>query len=213
MVIPNGIGQFSYQAPSASRLETRKSLALPASATVAIAVGRMCPQKNFERALDGIATFRRRTPDSNLRVLFCGDGPDKERLKKKSTELQLDGTVEFLGSRTDIAALLGASDLFLSTSLFEGMPLAVLEALSAGLSCVLSSIDEHYEIARSMPGCVFVRSNSAEDVSQALESFIAKPLCPQSLVSARAPLLATFSIKACSDAYLALYGSVARAAL
>jgi glycosyltransferase involved in cell wall biosynthesis len=203
-VIPNGIVQSLYGAPRGTH-ETRWHLGLPNDAIVVIAVGRMCEQKNFDAAIDAIAMFKQRVADRDVRFLFCGDGQEKDRLEERSRKLGLAGIVQFLGNRTDIPALLSASNVFLSTSIYEGMPLTVLEALSAGLPCILSSIDEHYEIARAMPGCVFAPSNSPDAIASALDAVTSDPISAHVLRRARSPFLEKFSIDNCAASYLRLY--------
>jgi glycosyltransferase involved in cell wall biosynthesis len=208
VVISNGIGLESYRNSRSTRIETRRSLSLPDFATVVIAVGRLCNQKNYECAIEGMAILKRQTPDIDIRFLICGDGPDKESLKTLTTELQLDGCIYFCNNRTDIPELLAASDIFLSTSSHEGMPLAVLEALTAGLPCVLSAIDEHYEIARNLPGCAFLCPNSPEEVSRVLQALIKHRMSPSVLRCSREPLLEKFSIEACVGSYSDFYQSL-----
>jgi glycosyltransferase involved in cell wall biosynthesis len=207
-VIPNGIVQSSYSTACAQRSQTRRLLGVPEDAFVVILVGRMCAQKNFDLALDAIAALNRRVPKRDFCVLFCGDGEWKERLEARANALSLTPGVRFLGSRTDVSALLGASDLFLSTSVYEGMPLTVLEALTTGLPCVLTSIDEHVEIAGIMPGCKFAPLKDAEKMASALGCMMDKRLSLSALKSARAPFLGKFSIDHCADSYLSLYDSL-----
>ncbi len=205
MVIPNGIVRSPYLAPCALRAETRRDLNLRNDDIVVIAVGRMCAQKNFGSAIDAITVFTRRAIARKVRYLFCGDGLERRWLETRARDLGLDSFVQFLGNRTDMPALLAASDMFLSTSLYEGMPLTVLEALNAGLPCVLSSIDEHYEIARTMPGCMFAAPNSPEEIASALEAMAKEPISPSALKYLRAPFLEKFSIDSCVASYLSLY--------
>jgi glycosyltransferase involved in cell wall biosynthesis len=165
----------------------------------------MCSQKNFGSAIDAITILTRRAIVRKVRYLFCGDGLERQCLETRAMDLGLDSFVQFLGNRTDMPALLAASDIFLSTSLYEGMPLTVLEALNAGLPCVLSSIDEHYDIARSMPGCMFAPPNSPEEIAAALEVMAKDPISPSALKYLRAPFLEKFSIDSCVASYLSLY--------
>ena len=211
IVIPNGIVRSPYLAPCALRAETRRSLGIPNGAVAIIAVGRMCAQKNFDSAIDTIAILMRRNRAKNVRCLFCGDGQERQRLEARARHLGLDSCVQFLGNRTDIPTLLAASDLFFSTSLFEGMPLTVLEALNAGLPCVISSIEEHYEIAGTMPGCAFAPPNNPEELASALETMVNDPISPDVLKRARESLLARFSIDNCVASYLSLYSLLCRA--
>jgi glycosyltransferase involved in cell wall biosynthesis len=208
IVIPNGICLEFFRPQCSARTETRRNLCLPDDATVVIAVGRVCPEKNYDCAIRGIATLKSQVPDSNLRYLICGDGPEKKRLATLAAELCLDECIRFCDSRTDIPELLAAADIFLSTSSVEGMPLSVLEALTSGLPCVLSAIDEHYETARNMPGCVFIPPNRPEEVSKALQVLMKDTMPPNALAHARESLLQKFSIATCAASYSDFYQSL-----
>ena len=203
-VIPNGIPQAHYTGQGRSVPQIRQQLGIPADAKVIIAVGRMCPQKDFDTALDALLEFEQRHTPHSIVGLFCGDGEDRSRLEMRVSQMGLEKTVRFLGARTDIPELLHASDVFLSTSRYEGMPLTVLEALSAGLICVLSDIEEHREIAASAPGCFF-----APRIPGAVASALAKAAMddadPQLLRDVRGPLLQKHTIAHCADLYEGLY--------
>jgi glycosyltransferase involved in cell wall biosynthesis len=203
-VIPNGIPQMAFATPGGSRAEIRNQLGLVFGAKVVIAVGRLCPQKNFATALEALAILKRRCAIPNLQCLLCGTGEDQERLETRVRELELDGIVRLMGARTDIPALLTASDVFLSTSRWEGMPVAVLEALYAGTPCVLSAIEEHFEIAASMPGCRFA-PHDPEAMASTLEAILSDAADPQVLRDQRAPLLTKHSIEECAESYHRLY--------
>lgn len=208
IVIPNGICLEFFRPQCSARIETRRNLCLSDDATVVIAVGRICLEKNYECAIRGIAMLRSQAPDSNVQYLICGDGPEKKRLATLSAELHLNGCIRFCDSRTDIPELLAAADIFLSTSSVEGMPLSVLEALTSGLPCSLSAIDEHYEIARNMPGCVFMPPNRPEEVSKALQVLMKDTMPANALAHARESLLQKFSIATCAASYSDFYQSL-----
>lgn len=208
-VIPNGVSQASYSGGGDTRWQVRQQLGLCPGAPVVIGAGRLCPQKAYDTALDALAILKRSGRVPGLHYLVCGEGEARAQLEFRAEQLGLDGTVRFLGARTDIPRLLGASDAFLSTSRHEGMPLSVLEALNAGLMCVLSAIPEHYELAGSMPGCLFP-SHAPEAVASALESALLQSPPPAGLRESRAPLLRKHSAEQAADSYLALYEKCCR---
>jgi glycosyltransferase involved in cell wall biosynthesis len=203
-VIPNGIPPKPDLTPVKSRSAVRREIGLSNSATVVIGVGRLCPQKNFAATLQALAAMTKRASIADLHCLICGDGEERGQLQTRVRELGLEGIVHLMGARTDLQSLLGASDVFLSTSRHEGMPLSVLEALSAGLPCVLSDIQEHHELAGSMPGCAFT-SLAPESITLAVESVLRHPIDPYSLRRQRATLLQKHSIEQCADLYDRLY--------
>jgi len=205
-VIPNGIAQACDTGQGRPGSEIRQQLGIPADAKVIIAVGRLCPQKDFDTALDTLFELERRHIIGSFSCLFCGDGEDRLRLETRASRMGLEKTVRFLGARTDIPELLSASDVFLSTSRYEGMPLTVLEALSAGLICVLSDIEEHREIAASSPGCFF-----APHIPRALASALVEAMMddtdPERMRDARGSLLQKHTIAHCADSYETWYRS------
>jgi glycosyltransferase involved in cell wall biosynthesis len=206
-VIANGIPQLPASV-GACQEEVRQELGLPVNAKLVVTVGRLCPQKDFGTALEALAILQRRQTIKGLQCLLCGDGLDKEMLQGRAHEMDLEGLVHFMGNRTDIPKLLAASDAFLSTSRYEGMPLTVLEALGAGLPCVLTAINEHLEICGSMPGCIFT-SHSPEAVATGLEKALKRTVDPELLSRRRAPLLHKHSIEECVQSYERLYETCA----
>ena len=211
-VIPNGISQGLFAMPKKSSAAMRRKIGVDDSAKVVIAVGRLCPQKNFAASVKAMASLKSRNTIADVKLLVCGDGEDKAWLDNQVRVSGLTEVVRFMGTRTDISSLLAASDVFLSTSNYEGMPLSVLEALSAGLPCVLSAIQEHYELAESMPGCTFV-SHAPETIASALEAALGQPTSSDVLRRERAPLLQKHSIQRCAGLYEDLYQACCHPAL
>jgi glycosyltransferase involved in cell wall biosynthesis len=119
--------------PSASA-PARLSASAPGQRPVVLAVGRLAPQKGFATLLDAAARWRDVTP--RPRVVIVGEGPLDRELRGRAGELGLDA--EFLGSRTDIPALLAVADVFVLPSVWEGQPLVLQEALRAGVPVVAS---------------------------------------------------------------------------
>ena len=203
-VIPNGIPQEQHVTAVNLRSTVRQDIGVDSSAKIVMAVGRLCPQKNFSAVIEALAELKRRNAISDLHCLICGDGEERKALETRAGELGIESIVHFMGARTDVPNLLKASDAFLSTSRHEGMPLSVLEALNAGLPCVLSAIQEHYELASMMPGCVFVLQNPAE-IASGLETVLCHPLDPDELRERRAIPLQKHSMEQCAESYDYLY--------
>lgn len=208
VIIPNGIPLAKFRYSQSSRVALRASLDLPESAFVAISVGNLRVGKNYDCAISGIAADRNILAEANIHYLICGDGPESQRLKTKVTELGLIDRVHFLGVRNDVADLLSAADLFLSTSLFEGMPLAVLEALAASLPCLLSPLEEHREVTEGVPCVEQLTTNSPEAVARGLRTAASNRPKRSELLTIRGSALEPFEIANCAKAYLALYAEL-----
>ncbi len=98
-------------------------------------IGRMEYQKNHILALRAFSMLSRRIHPRAI-LLFAGAGENEVMLRGLATALKVDDRVRFLGYRNDVPALLPGADLVLMTSWFEGMPLALLEAMIAGVPIV-----------------------------------------------------------------------------
>jgi glycosyltransferase involved in cell wall biosynthesis len=131
VVVRNGI---RHRAPRRGRAAVRAGLGLGARDRVVLTVGRLAEQKGHRSLCRAVPAILERAP--NARFLWAGDGPLEGELRALARRLGVDETVRFLGRRDDVPDLLGAADLFVLPSLFEGLPLAVLEAMAAGLPVV-----------------------------------------------------------------------------
>ncbi len=112
------------------------------NAFIVSASARFNARKNAGLLLRALA----KTTDNRTHLLLIGDGPAVPRLRQSATELGLDGRTTFTGWRTDAAALVAGSDLFVLPSFAEGMSNSLLEALAADVPCLVSDIPEHREL-------------------------------------------------------------------
>ncbi|PID92292.1 MAG: hypothetical protein CSA96_03960 [Bacteroidetes bacterium] len=117
--------------------EARLSLGWAPRDIVLLFVGRMAEPKAPEGFVELVARLNSRNPI--IRGVMCGTGPLKDKIQQLATD---SGVVEMLGVRDDIPRLLGAADLFVSTSRNEGLPLNVMEAMSVGATIVAPSIGQ-----------------------------------------------------------------------
>jgi glycosyltransferase involved in cell wall biosynthesis len=141
-VIPNGIACDTP--PASDRLAVRRECEVPADAQVLGFVGRLWPQKRVRDAIWATEVLRNIKP--NLYLLIVGDGPERRDLIEFTERIQVSHRVRFLGLRDDVQRLLGAMDIFVMPSQFEGMPNAVMEAMRAGLPVVASNIAGNSEL-------------------------------------------------------------------
>lgn len=126
VVVRNGI-DLSRFADRPSRDEARASLDLPARDFVVGIVGRLSPQKGHHFLFEAAATLVTEIP--NLRLLVVGEGQLKGRLQRLARALGIAERVSFVGFRPDMGSLYATMDLLAMPSLFEGLPLVLVEAL------------------------------------------------------------------------------------
>lgn len=124
-------------------------VAFPEGLARLVSVGRLDPQKGFDRMLDALAHPEVRARP--WRWVIAGDGPAREALVAQRDRLGLTDRVEFAGRRP-VADALARADLLLAPSRAEGMPLVPLEAIEAGVAVLASRIAPHEELLSCAPG-------------------------------------------------------------
>lgn len=107
-------------------------------------IGRLSEQKGFEYFLQAASVVIKK--HENARFIVVGDGERRERLERLAGELGLSEKVLFLGYRSDARAIIGALDLVVLSSLWEGLPLTPIEAFAAGRTVVATAVDGTTEI-------------------------------------------------------------------
>ena len=135
-VIKNSIDLEKCSFNSDVRNKYRKEMNLT-DKKVFIHVGRLHPAKNHMFLLDLFKEIYKN--DSNSVLLIVGDGDLREQIANRINELGLPSSVFMLGSRGDVGNLLQSADCFLFPSLWEGVPLTVIEAQASGLPCLVSN--------------------------------------------------------------------------
>jgi glycosyltransferase involved in cell wall biosynthesis len=173
---------------------------------VVTTIGRLVPQKAHGRLLDAAAIVRQRVPD--VLFLIVGDGPLRSELEQRSREGGLDETVRFTGVRHDARAIAGRSDLVVFSSDWEGLSLAALEALAAGVPVVSTDVAGTAEALATGAGLVV--SRSAEALAGAIVELLEDPDRRRGMGEEGRRLHAErFSTETMVAAYRALYASAA----
>ncbi len=133
--VPNAVDLERFHADEGKRREYREALGLEGKFVVGH-VGRMQEAKNHMFLLDVFARVHGEEPDSAL--LLVGDGELRGALREWAQQLGVSNAVYMTGNRNDVPELLGAMDVFAFPSLWEGLPVTLIEAQAAGLPCVIS---------------------------------------------------------------------------
>ena len=101
-------------------------------------IGRFFPQKNHKGLIDSFKIIKQARPDATLRLL--GDGSLLEEIKAYTREQGLEDSVIFEGARADVYPYLASADIFMLPSLYEGMPITLIEAMGSGLPIVATAV-------------------------------------------------------------------------
>lgn len=140
----------------------------PSGRIVAIMVARVAPPKDHAGAMRAMALL----DDDRCVLRFVGGGPGLEEAKALARDLDIERRVEFLGDRDDVAELLAEADVGLLWSRYEGMPLAVLEAMRAGLPVIVNELPGAVELLGS---CGVVTPHDPAALADALRILIDDP--------------------------------------
>lgn len=149
-----------------NRAIKRKEIGIPNDAKLIISVGELCKRKNHKVVINAIANM-----EDKPYYIIVGRGTLREELQKQIDELFLSDQVILLGHRKDISELLATADYFVLPSLQEGLPVALMEAMAAGLPIACSRIRGNTDLIDDMGGYLFDPHN-IEDVKNAIEKLM-----------------------------------------
>ncbi|MBN1405137.1 MAG: GT4 family glycosyltransferase PelF [Candidatus Omnitrophica bacterium] len=144
-VIYNGIDAKIYD-KKADIAAKRKELGIKETDLIVGNVASLLPKKDPKTLLEAFKLVIQQVP--NAKLVMAGDGLLKEQLMAMKDNLGLNGSVKFLGNRRDIPELLQVFDVFALSSVKEGLPIAILEAMASGLAVVATDVDGNAEVVQ-----------------------------------------------------------------
>ena len=110
-----------------------------------VAIGRLIPEKGYPDMLKAMQIIQEHAP-TEFKLVIAGSGPLLGQLQDTAKKLSLEKHIHFIGQRNDIAAILAAADIYISSSLFEGQSIAVLEAMAAGLPVIVTEVGDNKNV-------------------------------------------------------------------
>ena len=137
-VIYNGVRLDDFSHDDSLRQRMRAELDIANEMPVAIQVARLDYLKDHFTALRTAEKVRNVIP--SFRLLLVGEGPERAKIEAEIAERKLAGTVQLLGLRADVRQLLAVADMFLLTSISEGIPVTFIEAMAARLPIVSTAV-------------------------------------------------------------------------
>ena len=137
-----GIDSTLYVPNETIREKKRTEMGFGKGDIIIISMGDLVNRKNYDLSLKAIS----KCDNLNIYYLICGKGPLEAKLKKEAEQLGIKDRVRFLGYRNDVIELLWVSDIFLLTSVQEGLSRSLMEGMASGLPCVASDIRGNNDI-------------------------------------------------------------------
>lgn len=163
-VIPNGIVPVTLN--ETDRSEVRLQMGAEENDVVLLSVGRLVFQKAHEYLVSAMPAVLKELP--NVKAGICGDGILRQDLEKQIQSLGLEKQIKLLGMQSDVTKYLAAADVFVLPSRWEGLPIALLEAMSAGLPVIATRVEGVDEVVQAGIHGVLVKPESAEELAEAI---------------------------------------------
>jgi glycosyltransferase involved in cell wall biosynthesis len=207
-ILPNGFDMQSFRPDPARRMATRTALGIDQAAPVVGLFARLDPMKDHATFLNAAEILARARPDALF--LLAGRGTDSAAFDSLiGDRAELRGRLILLGERRDIPALMAATDVVVCSSLTEGFPNTIGEAMASGVPCVSTDVGDAAVLIGDT-GAVVAKSDPAA-LAHKLQEFLA--MAPQARASlgaaARQRVEQKFSLQAVAARYAALFRELA----
>ncbi|XZE54233.1 glycosyltransferase [Planctomycetaceae bacterium SH139] len=137
-VIQNGVPVRDYASSPGGRANAREKLGLVDSAFVIVQVARLNALKDHRTAVATMEHLVKTHP--NARLLLVGEGEERPGIEAAIAQAGLSKAITLYGSRSDVKTFFHAADAFMLTSVSEGIPLTLVEAMAAGIACVATNV-------------------------------------------------------------------------
>ena len=191
------------------RARARRSLGFGDDEIILGSNGRLSAQKGFEYMIRALPEIVARFP--RVRLAIAGVGPREEELRTLAAEMDIADRVTFLGFRRDVPELLAAMDVFVHSSLWEGLSISLMEAMAAGRPIVATRICGNLEMIESGRNGILAEPASPEALASAVCRVLEDDFYARSLAAeARRDALRRFTEERMVDQNLAVYDSLDR---
>ena len=205
--IPNGVDTVAYRPGTVDeRAAVRAGLGIADDVTVLASVGRLAERK----AIDVLLHAWSRVPEAHREqslLLIVGDGEEEPALHRLAQELALGPTVRFLGARSDVDVLLRGCDGFVFSSRREGLPNAVLEAMSSELAVLATRIGGNVDLLGDDEFGLLCKCDDPDGMAAGIERLLDDAALRRRLATAaRARVLDAYTFDAVIERLLPFYG-------
>jgi glycosyltransferase involved in cell wall biosynthesis len=202
-VICNGVDVRRYR-ESIGKAPVRSQLGLEVSTRLIAVVATLKEEKGHRYLIEAMVSIVPQYPD--VHALVIGDGRLRQELQAQVERLKLCDHIHFLGNRHDVPGLLAASDLFVLPSLWEGLAMALLEAMAAGLPIVATEVSGTVEVMVPDETGILVPPGNATKLAEAIKLLLHDPERGRAMgAAARRRVEAGFSARKQADDHLVLY--------
>jgi glycosyltransferase involved in cell wall biosynthesis len=208
--VPNGIDVHEFAPAPAPPDRYRQRLGLPVDGPAMVYVGRLRPSKNLSPLLESLALLRDQFP--TLYLVVVGAGEVRPYLEALVETLGLGGRAFFVGAVSDVRPYLHASDVFVRSSLKEGLSNAMLEAMATGLPVVATTVGGALDLIQpGENGLLLPTDPTPEQIARTLRPLIGDPGLRQAMGrSARRTVVECCAFEVVGTRMLSLYEALLR---
>jgi len=168
LVLENSVDYERFAEVAILKEDAKQMLDLPKEAFVYGTVGRLAPTKGLSYLIEAFAKVKQQMPSAQLIVV--GEGRLRNELEQQAAGTSCADSIHFLGHRKNIPELLRAMDVFVLSSIAEGMPKAILEAMAAGIPCISTNVGGIPEIVTSRDVGLLVPARKVAALARAMIS-------------------------------------------
>jgi glycosyltransferase involved in cell wall biosynthesis len=194
-MIPNGVDPAKFEVPATERTRVRTELGITDDVPLVGAVGRFVEPKAFHVLIEAIAKLAATRPD--VRLVLVGDGPLRAELERCAADLGVSDRVIFAGMRMDVPSVLAALDVFAMSSISEGLPVVLLEAMASAKPIVVTRVGGIPEVVSDHEDALLVAPNNPLELATAIGALLADHALADRLgKQARTKVVAHYSVAA-----------------
>ena len=204
VTIPNGVDTACFASSRWEKGNSRAELGLSRDSFCIGTVARLTKAKGLKYLLLAMKRVNESIPDVTL--LIVGDGPLREELEEYSRELGIDDAVIFTGYRNDVPRMLAAMDVFVLASVWEGMPVSLLEAMAMQKPVVATRVGGIPEVIQDRVDGILIPPTDANELAKAIINiFKDREFSDNLALNARKRIVEHFSIESKAKRIGSLY--------
>lgn len=188
-----------------SRAFLKREWGIESGDFVFVTVAKFTKQKDYPTLISGFAKARQMAPGRTLKLICVGDGPEMAPIQGLAQRQCIEAHVIFAGYRADVPRILSGVDCFVLTSLWEGLPKALLEAMAIPLPCVATEVSGTEDVIRHEVDGILIPPADATACASALVRVVEDQSLCQTLKARASERVASFSAKRQVEVLLRLY--------
>lgn len=198
----NGVGvDIGAMQKTDKETSLRDKLGLKCDDIILLSVGELIKRKNHKTILKAISKIK----SKNIRCLIAGEGREHEKLEKMVKDLKIEENVRFLGYRTDVYECMKMSDIFCFSSYQEGLSLALMEAMAAGLPVLASRIRGNIDLIDEEKGGFLYAPDDADGFAEGIDILVNNPQLAEKMAKYNQQKIKKYDVNAVMEKLKMIY--------